>query len=77
MSPLPTRRLRLSGTRPPRHLSRLLNGLPSIRQFLTTTHRAFADPNAMPNPQLLDFQITQLTAYILSLRNVPKAQAEP
>jgi hypothetical protein len=40
----------------------------SIRTFLTTTHRDIGNPKGMPNPQLLDFQIEQVTAYLLNLR---------
>lgn len=40
----------------------------SIRAFLTTTHRNISSPAGMPNPDLLDFQIRQVAAYILSLR---------
>jgi mono/diheme cytochrome c family protein len=39
-----------------------------LRTFLTTTHRDISNPNGMPNPQLLDYQIKQISAYILSLR---------
>ncbi|MGP0089558.1 MAG: c-type cytochrome [Xanthobacteraceae bacterium] len=40
----------------------------SIRKFLTTTHMDIGNATGMPNPQLLDFQIAQVTAYLLSLR---------
>ena len=40
----------------------------SIRKFLTTTHRDIGNPEGMPNPQLLDFQIRQVAAYLMSLR---------
>jgi mono/diheme cytochrome c family protein len=49
----------------------------TIRTFLTTTHRDIANPKGMPNPQLLDFQIEQVTAYLLSLRKSAAAQAGP
>jgi mono/diheme cytochrome c family protein len=39
-----------------------------LRTFLTTTHRDISSPNGMPNPQLLDYQIEDISAYILSLR---------
>ena len=39
-----------------------------IESFLKTTHRGLDNPKGMPNPQLLDFQIKQVTAYLLSLR---------
>ena len=46
----------------------------SIRTFLTTTHRDISNPAGMPNPELLDFQIRQVVAYVLSLRK-PSAAA--
>jgi mono/diheme cytochrome c family protein len=49
----------------------------SIRKFLTTTHRGISSPGGMPSPQLLDFQIRQVAAYIMSLRNQTKAPAGP
>lgn len=39
--------------------------------FLTTTHRDISNPKGMPNPQLLDFQVKQVAAYLLSLRKQP------
>jgi mono/diheme cytochrome c family protein len=39
-----------------------------IQQFLTTTHRDVAKPGGMPNPELMDFQIKQVAAYLMSLR---------
>jgi mono/diheme cytochrome c family protein len=39
-----------------------------LEKFLTTTHRGLDQPNGMPNPQLLDFQIKQVSDYLLSLR---------
>jgi mono/diheme cytochrome c family protein len=42
-----------------------------LRTFLTTTHRDISNPKGMPNPQLLDYQIEQISAYILSLRKRP------
>jgi hypothetical protein len=39
-----------------------------LRTFLTTTHRDIANPKGMPNPLLLDYQVTEISAYILSLR---------
>ena len=48
----------------------------SIRTFLTTTHRDISNPAGMPNPELLDFQIRQLDAYLLSLRK-PSASTPP
>ena len=40
----------------------------SIRTFMTTTHQNLSNPSGMPNPDLLEFQLTQVTAYLLSLR---------
>jgi mono/diheme cytochrome c family protein len=39
-----------------------------LQTFLTTTHRDITNPKGMPNPQLLDYQVKQISAYILSLR---------
>ena len=39
-----------------------------LQTFLTTTHRDISNPKGMPNPLLLDYQIKQISAYILSLR---------
>jgi mono/diheme cytochrome c family protein len=39
-----------------------------IQQFLTTTHRELEKPGGMPNPELMDFQIKQVAAYLMSLR---------
>lgn len=39
-----------------------------LQKFLTTTHRDISNPKGMPNPQLLDYQIKQVSAYLLSLR---------
>jgi mono/diheme cytochrome c family protein len=39
-----------------------------LANFLKTTHRGLDQPNGMPNPQLLDFQIKQVADYLLSLR---------
>ena len=43
----------------------------SIQKFLATTHKDVGNPQGMPNPQLLDEQARQLTAYLLSLRKRP------
>jgi mono/diheme cytochrome c family protein len=40
----------------------------TLRTFLATTHRNIRNAAGMPNPDLVDFQVRQLTAYILSLR---------
>jgi len=39
-----------------------------LANFLKTTHRGLDEPNGMPNPQLLDVQIKQISDYLLSLR---------
>jgi mono/diheme cytochrome c family protein len=39
-----------------------------LRTFLTTTHRDITNPKGMPNPLLLDYQVEEISAYILSLR---------
>lgn len=43
----------------------------ALQSFLATAHRDVSNPNGMPNPQLMDFQIRQVTAYLLSLRKSP------
>jgi cytochrome c1 len=40
----------------------------SLRKFITTTHRGLDSPVGMPNPDLMDFQVKDVVAYILSLR---------
>jgi mono/diheme cytochrome c family protein len=40
----------------------------TIRAFLATTHRNISNPAGMPNPELLEFQTSQVVAYVLSLR---------
>jgi mono/diheme cytochrome c family protein len=40
----------------------------SLQRFLATTHRGLDKPNGMPNPNLADYQVKQVIAYILSLR---------
>jgi cytochrome c len=42
-----------------------------LKTFMTATHRGLDNPNGMPNAELLDFQIRQVTAYLLSLRKNP------
>ena len=42
-----------------------------LRNFMKTTHRSIENPNGMPNPLLLDYQVEQITAYLLSLRKAP------
>jgi len=43
----------------------------SVQSFLTATHRNISNPEAMPNPELLDSQARQVAAYLLSLRKRP------
>jgi len=40
-----------------------------LEQFISTTHRGLDNPSGMPNPSLLDSQVKEVTAYLLSLRN--------
>ena len=45
----------------------------SVRTFVTTTHRDISGGSlkGMPNPELLDFQVKQVVAYLQSLRRQP------
>jgi mono/diheme cytochrome c family protein len=40
----------------------------ALAKFITTTHRGLDHPNGMPNPSLADYQVKQVVAYLLSLR---------
>jgi hypothetical protein len=40
----------------------------SLQKFMTITHRGLNNPNGMPNPMLMDYQVKQIVAYFLSLR---------
>ena len=40
-----------------------------LRNFLLTTHTTIAEPATMPNPDLADDQVTNIVAYLLSLRS--------
>jgi mono/diheme cytochrome c family protein len=40
----------------------------SLQKFMTMTHRNLDTLKGMPNPELLDFQVKQVAAYLLSLR---------
>ena len=40
----------------------------SLRTFLLTTHGKEINPPGMPNPELADYQMNEVIAYILSLR---------
>jgi len=46
----------------------------TIRTFLTTTHRDMSNPGGMPNPELTDFQLRHVTAYLLSLGKPSETQ---
>lgn len=39
-----------------------------LTNFLKTTHRGLDEPKGMPNPDLADFQIKQIVAYLMSMR---------
>jgi len=39
-----------------------------LQKFIATTHRGLDEPNGMPNPELLDSQVKEVVAYLLSLR---------
>ena len=39
-----------------------------LENFLKTTHRDLGSQKGMPNPDLADFQIKEVVAYVLSLR---------
>jgi hypothetical protein len=43
----------------------------SAQTFLTTTHRDISNPRGMPHAQLLDYQIKQVAAYLMTLRKQP------
>jgi len=47
-----------------------LLGTSAVREsmFMKNIHRGLDNPEGMPNPALLDYQIKKITAYILSLR---------
>jgi mono/diheme cytochrome c family protein len=47
---------------------RSTTSIESVRTFLQTTHRDLRTGEGMPKPQLMDFQIRQVAAYLLSLR---------
>jgi cytochrome c553 len=43
-------------------------GSESLTDFMKKTHRGLDEPNGMPNPNLADYQIKQVVAYLLSLQ---------
>ena len=53
----------------------------TLGAFLTTTHRNIGNSIGMPNPELRDFQLRQVEAYVLSLRSssgaVPASRKPP
>ena len=40
----------------------------SLTDFIKKTHRGLDEPNGMPNPDLADYQIKQVVAYLMSLQ---------
>lgn len=39
-----------------------------LENFMATTHRGLDNPKGMPNPDLADYQVKQIAAYVMSLR---------
>jgi mono/diheme cytochrome c family protein len=39
-----------------------------LTHFMNTTHRGLDNPAGMPNPELMDYQIKEIVAYMASLR---------
>lgn len=39
-----------------------------LTRFVTTTHRGLDNPQGMPNPLLMEYQVKAIVAYFLSLR---------
>jgi mono/diheme cytochrome c family protein len=39
-----------------------------LTHFMTTTHRGLDKPSGMANPELMDYQIKEIVAYMLSIR---------
>jgi cytochrome c1 len=40
----------------------------SLTNFINKTHGGLDEPNGMPNPNLADYQIKQVVAYLMSLK---------
>lgn len=40
----------------------------SLENFIATTHQGLDNPQGMPNPRLLENQVKQVAAYLLSLK---------
>lgn len=38
-----------------------------LSHFMTTTHRGLDNPEGMPNPLLMDYQVKEIVAYLASL----------
>ena len=43
----------------------------TARNFLNNTHGTLANSKNMPNPRLMDFQVRQVAAFLISLRIKP------
>jgi mono/diheme cytochrome c family protein len=41
---------------------------PVLREFLGSNHRGLGPHEAMPNPRLADYQIDEITAFMMSLK---------
>jgi mono/diheme cytochrome c family protein len=40
----------------------------ALREFLAQNHRNFGPHEAMPNPRLVDYQIEEIVAFVMSLK---------
>lgn len=40
----------------------------ALREFLGSNHRSLGPAGAMPNPRLVDYQIDEIVAYLMSLK---------
>ncbi len=40
----------------------------ALREFLASNHRAMGPHEAMPNPRLVDYQIEEIVAFMMSLK---------
>jgi mono/diheme cytochrome c family protein len=49
----------------------------SLRDFINSRHQDIAEPGEMPNPSLLDYQVDQVVAYIISLKPAASGPAHP
>ncbi|HUK07420.1 MAG TPA: cytochrome c [Stellaceae bacterium] len=43
----------------------------TVRNFLNNTHGTLANSKNMPNPRLMDFQVRQVAAFLMTLRTKP------